>query len=240
MYVQTVNDNIDTVATFAGWQAPNYANNWNDVIQIVYARSNYNENSRLGNKTQREYVDKTQVGSVIDAYRKTRASRSTNGYNPSDADSFKATVSAVERQLGRFAPPNDKVRLILRNFYYGVFGSPQQIPASWYTAGSDYSTLTESQKQALRANAEDATTQNAEECGIFCSIKKTVSNLFALPGNVASGVSTSARIMSIAVPVVVVGGTVWVLWVLGRKVLELDSTETASTIGTRGLNKLAQ
>lgn len=237
----TLSDSASPTATIAGWDAPKYALDWNDVVQITYARTNYAWNQAKGNSIQREWVTKTEVGAVIDAYRKTRANQTTFGFNPADNTTFSQTVTGVQNQLGRSAPPKDKVAAILKQFYYGVFGDPQQIPPAWYTAGQPYETLTGSQRIALDANraaAEDAKTKQEQECGIFCSIKRSIANVFSLPGDLASGVGTASRVMSIAIPVVVVGGTVWVLWVLGRKVLELDSTEVASTVGSRGLNKL--
>jgi hypothetical protein len=237
-----LSESIAPITSLTGWSSPQYAQSWNDVVQIVYARSNFNENSRRGNdRIQYEYVTKSDVGAVLDAYRTTRGNKTSSGYNPTNASSLGNTVVALQRQLGSKAPSVDKIRIVLREFYNAVFGTPQMIPPSWYTAGNDYSSLTESQRQALaqnRQSGELAQQKQDAECGFFCSIRKTVLNFIQLPGNVAGGVSTAAKIMSVAIPVVVIGGTVWALWVVGRKVLELDSTEVASTVGSRGLNKV--
>lgn len=245
MYAQVINlnDSVDAGATVAGWLAPNYASNWNDVVQITYARSNYNENLRLQNTIQYEYVTKAEVGAVVDAYRKTRQNNTTTGYNPSDTSSFSATTTAVQIQLGNNAPSREKIALILKQFYHAVFGTPQQIPASWYTAGKEYASLTASQQQALNANQSNTTATAPspdEECGFFCSIRKTFINLVQLPGTVAGGVSTSAKIMSIAVPVFVVGGAIWSLWIIGRKVMEMNADELGATVATRGMNKVVR
>lgn len=239
----TLSDSVSATATALGWDSPNYALDWNGVVQITYARTNYSWNKAQANKVQREYVTKSEVGAIIDAYRKTRANNTSTGYNPADNTTFSQTIAAVQTQLGKTSPPKDKVAATLRQFYYGVFGDPQQIPPAWYTAGQAYETLSESQKAALAANrksAEDAKAKEEQECGIFCSIKRSVANVFSLPGDLASGVGTAGKIMSIAVPTILIGGTVWVLWVLGRKVLELDSTEVVSTVGSRGLNKIGR
>ncbi|MBU3720574.1 MAG: hypothetical protein FGM22_07410 [Burkholderiaceae bacterium] len=218
-------------------------------MQIVYARVNYAYNQAQKTTAQREYVTKSDVGLVIDAYRKARIKGVAPNYNPANSATYTQAVTAVQNQLGLYALVKDKTAAILKQFYYGVFGNPQQIGPGWFTAGTSFKEMTESQRDALAANAKSAAAaqadaaeagKQAEDCGIFCTIKNSFKNLLALPGNLASGVGTTASIMSVAVPVVIVGGTVWGLWVLGRKVLELNSTEVASTIGTRGLNKVAR
>lgn len=243
-YHQSMNlsDNVSVSASFGGWSAPQYAENWDDVVQITYARTNYAWNQAQRNTAQREYVTKREVGAIVDAYRKSRIKGLAPNYNPADKASFNSAIAAVQNQLGLFAVSQDKVGSILRQFYYGVFGNPQQIPPAWYMAGQNFATLTESQRDALKNNADSATkkpSDTPDECGILCSIYRSVSNVLSLPGDVASGVSTTARIMSIAIPVVLIGGTVWALWVVGRKVLELDTTDVVNTVGTRGLNKVA-
>jgi len=238
MYAKQVSDSVSS-STLVGWTAPDYASSWDDVVRVVYARSNYNLNKKASNVVQREYLTGAIVGTIIDAYRRTRANGTSSGYNPRNTSNFEITIKAVQTQLGRYAPSRDDIKIVLTEFYDAIFGQPQQIPPSWYTAGTTYEALTDKEKSALQANAKTAAQSGAdqqgapkeEQCGIFCTIGNSIKGVFNLPAVLASGVSTTAKIMAVAVPVVLIGGTVGVLYVVGKKVLQLDANKTVETAG---------
>lgn len=237
MYAENLSG-IDPVATVSGWNAPSYATTWDDAVQVVYARDNFNRNKQAGNSIQQEYVTKDQVGKVMNAYQRLRVAGRIGHYNPSNSAVVSQAVSEIQGLLAGEAPQADIVKSIMRQFAYAVEGTPQQINPNILYVAATAGQLTQQEQKAIadynaRAASTGATngTTTSEECGVWCSAKNSFKSLLGLPGAIVDASTSTARFMSIAVPVVLIGGVSYALWVVGRKVLELDSTRAATDIG---------
>lgn len=239
MYASSLSDleGVDAVATISGWNAPTYANTWNDAVQVVYARDNYTRNQNAGNTVQREYVTKDAVGKVMNAYQRLRIAGKVGHYNPANKQTVDSIVAAIQSLLGSEAPQRDIVASVMRQFVYGVEGTPQQInPNILYTVNTAGQLTPAEQKIIADYNARAAANGGAaamsqEDCGIWCSAKNSIKSILGLPGAIVDASSTTAKFMSVAMPVVLIGAVTYALWVVGRKVLELDSTKAATDIG---------
>jgi hypothetical protein len=221
----------DIFSTVFGWQAPEYGTTWNDAVQIVYARTNHNYNARQGSSYQTEYVTKSDVGSVMDAWIKLRSSNKVSDFNPASSETLRNAALSAQNQIGSSrAPQREKVEAILRELFNAVNGNPQAVAAHFlYPEGAqNLPERAATAHQRTSATNQQATTAKAAEeddCGIFCTIKKTIKNIFAIPGEMAGAATTSARIMSIAVPVVLITAAGVLIYIVGRKVLQLDSNK---------------
>ncbi|MBI2794766.1 MAG: hypothetical protein HYX66_08990 [Ignavibacteria bacterium] len=224
---------------------PTYANTWNEMVQLVWARANYNENKRLDTSGD-EYVTKSQVGATVSSYNGLRAANKVPSPNPSNIGATNENVVAIQYDLGSEAPPPETIKIILRELYYGVTGTPQQIHPRWLVPESTLTKLTPNEQQAAQAAkavAEQSQASAASEesdnkpCGFLCSIGRSFLNLVSLPGEVAGSISTTTRIASIAIPVVVIGGTAMLLYVIARKAMELNANKTAGAALRAGVTK---
>lgn len=243
MYVQNLNDTTsDVAATITGWTAPKYARSWDEMVRIVWARTNHNANTAARNTIQREYVTGSEVGAIVDAYRRLRSQKAVGGYNPR-SDQAAAIHTKIQQQLGASSPPKETIEAVMRNLYDAIYGSPQQVPVSYMTGGLDWQNLTPAEQKA----AEHQTEPKAEEpeCGLWCTLTGSIRSLFGLPGAiagtagaVANAASTTTTIMSIGIPVVVVGGLGFLIYVIGKKASEVDANTAVEMASTRGLSTL--
>lgn len=114
----------DVIASVVGWQHPAYASSWDEMVQVVYARSNYAENKRLNSTLQTEYVSKGEVGSVVYSYKQLLSAGKIVAYNPADSANTVRTISAIQFNLGQESPTPDEIKMILRELFNGVRGNP--------------------------------------------------------------------------------------------------------------------
>lgn len=228
----TISENVgDLVATATGWQHPSYANDWDGAVQVVYARSNYAENKRLGNSYQREYFTKSDVGATMYAYKQLFNAKKVTGYNPAASDAAQS-VRMIQLNLGDGSPSIDAIKVIMREFYYAVEGSPQQIHARQLYPATSVADLTPKQQETFQRSeqsskkaVEQVKAEEADSPSFLGAVKGFFVSIFTAPGELLGAATSSAKIFAWGVPLVIVFGVGFLLYAIIKKFGELDGNK---------------
>lgn len=197
-----------------------------EAAQNLYNRINHNANYDQDGKKKftlypTEVMSLPLVTKVLKKYRElvgTGTMKSINNVNDKPVFDNAVMQVATQTKVGVSV-----VTTILRELFYSVRSSSdisEEILSPGFkkspTPEQSQSWANEQKKAELLKKEDDLEKKDDEQnCGFFCKISNSIS------GAVNAG-ATGYKVIAIGVPVVLVGTGAWILYTIGRKVLQFD------------------
>lgn len=198
-----------------------------EAAQNLYNRINYNANWDE-NGAKKFTVYPTEVMSlplVTKVLKKYRELVGTSKIRSINSISDKATFNEAVKQVA----PQTKVAVsvvttILTELFYSVRSTndiSEEILSPGFqknpTPEQAASWRNEQNKREL-VKKEDELNNSKENCGFFCKISTSISD------TIGAG-ATGYKVIAVGVPLVLISAGAWILYGIGRKVLQFDSNE---------------
>ncbi len=197
-----------------------------EASQNLYNRINHNANWDQDGKKKftlypTEVMSLPLVRKVLKKYRElvgTGTMKSINNINDKTVFNFAVEQVALQTKVSVSV-----VTTILRELFYSV-RTTNDISEEILSPGFKKAPTPEQsqswaneQKKAELVKKEDDLNKQADEqdCGFFCKISNSISDV------VGAG-ATGYKVIAIGVPVVIVGTGAWILYAIGRKVMQFD------------------